>query len=96
MQRLLDKQGFHMVAAASGEEGLRLAKDLRPAVITLDVLMPGLDGWAVLAKLKADPELAPIPVIMATILDDRNRGFALGASEYLTKPVERERLVGVL
>jgi len=57
MQRLLDRQGLHMVGAASGEEGLRLARELRPAVITLDVLMPGMDGWAVLTALKADPVL---------------------------------------
>jgi CheY-like chemotaxis protein len=65
-------------------------------VITLDVLMPGLDGWGVLAALKADSELAEIPVIMLTILTDRNLGYALGASDYLTKPVDRERLVGLL
>ena len=65
-------------------------------MITLDVLMPGMDGWAVLAALKADPALADIPVIMLTILDDRNLGFALGAADYLTKPIDRERLVGVL
>jgi len=58
--------------------------------------MPGLDGWAVLSALKADPELADIPVIMLTIVDDRNLGYALGASDYLTKPIDRERLVAVL
>ncbi|MDQ3582313.1 MAG: ATP-binding protein [Pseudomonadota bacterium] len=66
MRRFLEKQGLHMVGAATGEEGLGLAKELRPVVITLDVLMPGLDGWGVLAALKADPDLANIPVIMAT------------------------------
>ena len=71
MRRFLDKQGLHMVGAASGQEGMRLARELRPAVITLDVLMPEMNGWAVLTALKADPELAPIPVIMATILDDK-------------------------
>ena len=58
-------------------------------------MMPGMDGWAVLAALKADPELADIPVIMLTIVDDRNLGFALGAADYLTKPIDRERLVAV-
>ena len=81
-----------MVAAASGEEGLRLARELRPAAITLDVMMPGMDGWTVLAALKADPALADIPVIMLTIVDDRNLGYALGAADYLTKPIDRERL----
>jgi signal transduction histidine kinase/DNA-binding response OmpR family regulator len=96
MHRFIDKLGLHMVGAASGEEGLRLAKELRPALITLDVLMPGLDGWAVLTALKADPELAPIPVIMATIVHDKNKGFALGAADYLTKPIDRERLSQLL
>jgi signal transduction histidine kinase/DNA-binding response OmpR family regulator len=96
MHRFLDKLGLHMVGATSGEEGLRLARELRPALITLDVLMPGLDGWAVLIALKADPELAPIPVIMATGVDDKNMGFAFGAADYLTKPIDRERLSRLL
>ncbi|MGH6805153.1 MAG: ATP-binding response regulator, partial [Methyloceanibacter sp.] len=97
MQRFLaQQQGLHMAGAASGEEGLRLAKELRPAVILLDVLMPGMDGWAVLTALKADPELAPIPVIMATILDEENMGFALGATDFLTKPIDRAYLAQVL
>jgi GAF domain-containing protein/CheY-like chemotaxis protein len=96
MQRFLSKEGFRVVAAASGEEGLRWARELRPDAITLDVMMPGMDGWAVLSALKADPEVAGIPVIMLTIVDDRNLGYALGASDYLTKPIDRERLVTVL
>lgn len=96
MQRFLDRQGLHMVGAASGEEGLRLAKELRPAVITLDVLMPGMDGWAVLAALKADPGLASIPVIMATFVDDESMGFALGATDFLTKPIDRGHLAELL
>ncbi len=97
MQRFLaQQQGLHMAGAASGEEGLRLAKELRPAVILLDVLMPGMDGWAVLTALKADPELAPIPVIMASILDEENMGFALGATDFLTKPIDRARLAQLL
>jgi GAF domain-containing protein/DNA-binding response OmpR family regulator len=96
MQRFLGKEGFRVVAAASGEEGLRWARELRPDAITLDVMMPGMDGWAVLSALKADPEVAEIPVIMLTIVDDRNLGYALGASDYLTKPIDRERLVTVL
>jgi signal transduction histidine kinase/CheY-like chemotaxis protein len=96
MQRFLGQQGLHMVGAASGEEGLRLARELRPAVITLDVLMPGMDGWAVLMALKADPDLAPIPVIMATFLDEESLGFALGATDFLTKPINREHLARLL
>jgi len=96
LRRFLAKEGFRVETAASGEDGLRLARDLKPAVITLDVMMPGLDGWAVLSSLKADPELAAIPVIMLTIVDNKNLGYALGAADYLTKPIDRERLAAVL
>ena len=92
MSRFLTRLGFHVVAAASGEEGLRLAKKINPLVVTLDVIMPDCDGWAVLNKLKADPELADIPVIMVTVVDNESMGFELGASHYLIKPVDRERL----
>jgi len=95
-QRFLGKEGFRVVTAASGEEGLRLAKALKPAVIALDVLMPGMDGWAVLTVLKADPDLADIPVIMLTIVDDKDMGYALGAADYLTKPIDWERLPDAL
>ena len=77
MQRFLTREGFRVVVAAGGDEGLRRARELRPDAITLDVMMPGMDGWAVLAALKAEPELADIPVIMLTIVDDRNLGYAL-------------------
>ena len=96
MQRFLVKEGFRVVVASGGEEGLRLARELKPDAITLDVMMPGLDGWAVLSALKADAELGDIPVVMLTIVDDKNLGYALGASDYLTKPIDRERLVSVL
>jgi signal transduction histidine kinase/CheY-like chemotaxis protein len=96
MQRFLRKEGLRMVAAASGEAGLRLAKELRPAAITLDVMMPGMDGWAVLTTLKADPDVADIPVIMLTIVDDKNIGYALGAADYLTKPIDWGRLAVLL
>ena len=96
VQRFLATEGFHIVTASSGAEGLRLAKELRPDVISLDVLMPGMDGWAVLTALKADPDLADIPVMMLTILEEKNMAYALGASEYLTKPIDRGRLVAVL
>ena len=96
MHRFLTKEGLHVVAAASGEEGLRLAKEIHPVAITLDVMMPGMDGWAVLAALKADQDVADIPVIMLTMLDDKNLGYALGASDYLTKPLDRDRLMAIL
>jgi hypothetical protein len=96
MQRFLTKEGFRVVTAPGGEDGLKLARELRPDAITLDVMMPGLDGWAVLTALKADPDIADIPVIMLTIVDDRNLGYTLGAADYLTKPIDRDRLVTVL
>jgi len=96
VRRFLGKEGFDVRTATSGQEGLALARTLRPAVITLDVMMPGMDGWAVLAALKADPDLAGIPVVMVTIMDDKEMGFALGAVEYLTKPVDRGQLTAVV
>ncbi len=96
MQRFLSKEGLRMVAAANGEEGLRLAKELRPAVITLDVLMPSMDGWAVLTALKADPALTDIPVIVISVLNQKHMGFSLGATDYLLKPIDWERLAAIL
>jgi two-component system, NtrC family, sensor kinase len=88
----LKAEGFSVVTAAGGVEGLKLAKELRPTAITLDVMMPDLDGWSVLAALRQDPDLADIPVIMVTIVDEHRRGIALGAAGYLTKPIDREKL----
>jgi signal transduction histidine kinase/CheY-like chemotaxis protein len=96
MRRFLGREGFHVLAAAGGEEGLRLARHARPAAITLDVMMPDMDGWSVLAALKADPGLSSIPVIMLTMVDDPERGFLLGASDYATKPVNRGHLTRLL
>ncbi|HEX6007247.1 MAG TPA: response regulator, partial [Burkholderiales bacterium] len=95
-ERFLVREGFSVVTADGGREGLRLARELRPMAMTLDVVMPDLDGWTVLAALKGDPELADIAVILLTILDEKNRGYALGAADYMVKPVDRERLAGVL
>ena len=86
------KDGFNVAIATSGEQGLRLAHEIHPAAITLDVMMPRMDGWAVLRILKADPELHNIPVIMLSMIDDRTRGYSLGAVDYLTKPVDRKLL----
>jgi len=96
MQRFLSKEGLRVVAAADGKEGLRLAKELRPDAITLDVLMPGMDGWAVLTALKADSALTEIPVIMVTIADEKQAGYALGVADYLTKPIDWKRLTAIL
>lgn len=96
MKRFLEKEGFAVVAASNGKEGLRLALEIKPDIITLDVMMPSMDGWAVLTEIKSSHELADIPVIMITMTDDKNLGFSLGAAEFLTKPVDRDRLVVVL
>ena len=94
--RTLSKDGFRVETAADGAAALRRARELRPDVITLDVLMPGMDGWAVLSALKSDADLAGIPVVMLTVVDEKPLGFALGVAEYLTKPIDRGRLAGVL
>jgi signal transduction histidine kinase/CheY-like chemotaxis protein len=96
LKRFLNKQGFHVECAANGPEALVLAREIHPKVITLDVMMPGMDGWAVLTKLKEDPVTADIPVIVLTVVDDKNFGHALGATEYLTKPLDRERLAAAI
>jgi signal transduction histidine kinase/CheY-like chemotaxis protein len=96
LARTLAREGLRVVAASSGEEGLSKARELRPNLITLDVLLGGIDGWSVLNNLKADPQLASIPVIMLTIMEDRAAGFALGATDYLTKPVDRQRLIELI
>ncbi len=96
VSRFLTKEGFNVRVAVNGQEGLRIAREFKPDVITLDVMMPGMDGWAVLTSLKGDPDLMHIPVVMMTIVSDKNLGYALGASDYLTKPIDRDRLVGIL
>jgi len=96
MSRFLTKLDYRVVVAANGEEGFRLAKKVRPLLITLDVVMPEWDGWTVLDKLKSDSELAEIPVIMVTVVDNEPRGLGAGASDYLIKPVNRDRLADLV
>ncbi|MGC1305919.1 MAG: response regulator [Phormidesmis sp.] len=96
MQRFLNREGFSAIAAPSGEVGLRLAKEQSPDAILLDVKMPNLNGWEVLSRLKSDPELASIPVVMVTIVDDQSLGSALGAVDYVLKPVDYNRLLTLL
>jgi CheY-like chemotaxis protein len=83
-------------SAATGEEGLRMAAELQPCAIILDVVLPEMDGWTVLATLKASDATADIPVIMLTMVDDKTKGYALGATDYITKPFDRDRLFSVL
>ncbi len=96
VRRFSEREGYRVVTADSGEEGLRLAREIAPNIITLDVMMPGLDGWTVLKQLKADSALAKIPVVMLTILDEKDRACQLGASEYLVKPIDWEVFFDVL
>jgi len=96
LQRNLTKSGYEVVVALNGADGIAMARKLKPSAITLDVMMPGLDGWSVLTTLKSEPETSHIPVIMVTMLQDRQLGFTLGASEFLTKPVDQTKLRGVL
>jgi CheY-like chemotaxis protein len=96
MRRFLGKEGFKVVPALSGEEGLRLARASVPDVIVLDVQMPTMDGWQVLQQLKADPALKDVPVVLITMMDQKSLGYSLGANDYLLKPVDREKVAGVL
>ena len=96
LQRYLEGAGFGVLLAASGAEGLRMARDHHPRAITLDIMMPGMDGWDVLRALKADPAIADIPVIICSILDNRELGYSLGAVEYLVKPVSRQDVLAAI
>jgi signal transduction histidine kinase/DNA-binding response OmpR family regulator len=96
VERHLQRAGFAVATAPGGQEGLRLVRELRPAAVTLDIMMPDLDGWTVLAAIKGDPALASIPVVLMSIVDQKNRGYALGAADYLVKPVDRTKLVETL
>ena len=96
LRRSLNRDGFRVETAADGATGLVRARELRPAMITLDVMMPGMDGWEVLAALKENPETADIPVIVVSIVDERGLGFSLGAADYLTKPLDYSRLSSVV
>jgi len=94
--RLLSEHGFQPRFAADGPAGIALARTLKPAAITLDVMMPEMDGWAILSELKADPALAAVPVIMVSMVDHQALGYALGAHYFVSKPVDRSQLAGVL
>ena len=96
MRRFLNSEGYVVRTASGGKEGLRLARVLLPLAIILDVMMPDMDGWTVLSLLKADAWLCNIPVVMLTMVEDKKRGYALGAANYMTKPVDRKRLAQIL
>jgi len=90
------REGYRVIEATDGEAALALARQWRPDAITLDVLMPRMDGWAVLIAFKSDPELAEIPVIIVSVLADRGIAVSLGAAEFLTKPIDRARLAATI
>jgi CheY-like chemotaxis protein/anti-sigma regulatory factor (Ser/Thr protein kinase) len=92
----LSGAGFNVSVARDGEEGLAMARSLHPAGITLDISLPRLDGWDFLTQIKGDSSTADIPVIIVSMLDERGKGFALGAADYLVKPVNRDELLATL
>ncbi len=96
LERILGRHGYRVASAPDGRSGLELARKDPPSAIVLDVVMPEMDGWSVLAELKRDADLAPIPVVVQTVLKDRTTGFALGAAEYVEKPLDVARLLGAL
>ena len=96
IQRYLEKEGFRVEVASGGAQGLQLAHTLRPDIITLDVMMPEVDGWQVLTQLKEDTTLSKIPVIMLTMVDDPEKAASLGANEYLPKPLDWDRFIEVV
>ncbi len=96
LYRKLEREGFQVISAFTGEEGLRLAKQHQPNVIVLDIMLPSIDGWSVLNVLKDDPATASIPVVIISIIDNKAMGFAMGAVDYLRKPIDRSQLVASL
>src|SRR6185436_543218 len=96
LSRILSREGFRVLAASRGEDGIRIAQATRPQLITLDIKLKGLDGWSVLEKLRADPRTKDIPVIMISVISEREKAFASGATDYLTKPIDSRRLTAML
>jgi PAS domain S-box-containing protein len=96
LSRFLTREGYAVQTASDGPSGIALARTLKPRAILLDVMMPHMDGWAVLSTLKADADVADIPVIMTTIVQEKGLAFSLGAADYLTKPIQWQRLKKVL
>ncbi len=92
LRRNLEKEGYKVVTASGGAEGLEIARGIHPALITLDVMMPEMDGWSVLQTLKKDAELQDIPVVMISMIGDQGMGRVLGAVDHLSKPVNRKKL----
>jgi CheY-like chemotaxis protein len=96
LRTYLETEGYDVVVAADGEAGIAAAREVTPAAIVLDVLLPGIDGWEVLRRLKADVQLRDVPVVVATVVDERNVAMSLGAVDYFLKPVRPEALLARL
>ena len=93
LAKILEPEGFNVISARTGQDGLRLARERNPKIIILDILMPDMDGWTVLKELKQDPHLSAIRVVLLTMTDDKETGFALGASAFINKPIEQDQLL---
>jgi signal transduction histidine kinase/CheY-like chemotaxis protein len=96
LRRLIEKAGYEVLLAEGGQEGIRLARQHNPQVITLDIIMPEMDGWSTLNALKSDEKLRDIPVIVVSVAAEKNLGFSLGATDFLTKPIEKDLLTQTL
>mgnify|MGYP003879136683 CR=1 FL=1 len=95
-RRYLEREGYQVIGVQEGKRAVEQARILHPFAITLDLMLPDVDGWQVLQELKADPQTADIPVIVCSILDDGHKGFTLGAADYLVKPISGEQLLRAL
>ena len=96
LKKYLEGEGYQVVPAHNGAEAIRLAREVKPFAITLDIMIPGRDGWEVINELKGDPTTEHIPIVVISILDNKSLGFSLGVTEYLTKPVERNTVLNAL
>ena len=96
LRQNLEEEGYYVVGALNADEGIRKAKEINPFAITLDIMMPEKDGWEVLGHLKADPVTRHIPIIVISIIDNKELGFSLGAFDYLVKPFDKEAALAVL
>jgi CheY-like chemotaxis protein len=92
LRRYLEAEGHSVAIAADGKSGLALAAEINPSLITLDIMMPGMDGWSVLSQIKSDENLRDIPVVMVSIIGEKNMSQSLGAVDHLSKPVDRDKL----
>src|SRR3954451_19827052 len=94
--RIIENDGYRVLTAGRGVEALVLAREHQPTAITLDVMMPQMDGWRALKELKADAGLRHIPVIMVSVLNERGMAIPLGAADFVTKPIDRQHLTAIL